>query len=547
MIGIGVGIAPLLCGTSANDESFDGYFVIMAGQSNATDRFNITGNLPAAMQGAQTGVYTYYKTANTSADNGSWVALEAGVNTQAGSASGKFGLDVVIGNTIYTTYGKEVYICPTAVGGSYIANDEDPSWHISHTDIDQYYPRMHTTYVYNAYQAIRSTKKLKPVMVWVHGESDSDTVAHGQAYETALTNLISDFRTRMGWSNMPVIIPKIRSDYGGTNLGLSDVRTAMDNIIAGDDKVFLVDCDTSATPLSTDGQHYNPIVDSYGGTLSALNLGDLIATSINTNVKPISQPEWDSASAYIYEADLAFSYMTPTPPTTAEKVAINDFIVGSQADANWQEIDRCYIWGVTTQQNARINIKTPSDTEFTEVGSPTFTTTKGYTGASGKYIQTGYIPSVDGVKFTLNKNFFSIYSLTDVQDDNYIELGVYSGGANDFSYQRIRRTSNGYREANNSATELTGTVTNSIGLFTSLRTSSTVATGYKNASSVTTGTLAAGTLPSKEFYALALNVNGTAGSESSRQVAFTAWGGGDLLITLWNTRVQALASALGWV
>ena len=42
-----------------------------------------------------------------------------------------------------------------------------------------------------------------------------------------------------------------------------------------------IDTNGTLTPLSSDGQHYNPIADYFVGTQSAINLGELISDIIS--------------------------------------------------------------------------------------------------------------------------------------------------------------------------------------------------------------------------------------------------------------------------
>lgn len=259
----------------------NGYLIIIGGQSNGTDRFTISNNLPVAQQGSQNSCYTYFKTSDAITDNGSWVQMNAGVNTQTGTPqTGSFGISVVMANRLRTTHNKLAFVVPTAVGGTYIANDVTPSWNISH--VGEYYDKMLKHAYRFAYSKIGGIN-ITPVLVWVHGESDTDTVAHGQAYQANLTNLINQFRADCGFPNIKVIITRLRSDYTGSpRLGLSDVRAAQLAVASALTGVYIYDTETALTPLSSDGQHYNPITGSYGGVQSAINLGEGLADLIAT-------------------------------------------------------------------------------------------------------------------------------------------------------------------------------------------------------------------------------------------------------------------------
>jgi len=63
----------------------DGYYIILGGQSNATDRYNVIGNLSSGLIGAQDDAFTYFKSVDNSSDNGAFQNINTGVNTQAGT------------------------------------------------------------------------------------------------------------------------------------------------------------------------------------------------------------------------------------------------------------------------------------------------------------------------------------------------------------------------------------------------------------------------------------------------------------------------------
>lgn len=265
----------------AFDNASNFKLIVVGGQSNGTDRFNILGNLPTEMQGLQS-YATYYKNTDNATDNGSWVQANSGVNTQTGTPqTNKFSVMVSCAYKLRNSYNTKSFVIPTGLSSTYIANDVTPSWNVSHSN--EYYNRMTALHFTPAIAKLFSgVQSLSPVLVWVHGENDSDTLAHGNAYQANLTALISAFRTYTGFPNAKVIIVKIRPDYGGPSLGLASVRTAIDNIAGGDANVIVLDANASDTTLSADTQHYNPVVDSFGGIQSAVNLGYKLADIIST-------------------------------------------------------------------------------------------------------------------------------------------------------------------------------------------------------------------------------------------------------------------------
>lgn len=253
--------------------------VVFGWQSNGTNRFNKTGNLPTFLQGVQSyGVY--YKATDNSSDNGSWQQAEAGVNTQTGTPqTGKFGMDLSMSYKLRNTYNTKVFLFPTAISSTYIANDVNPSHHPSH--VGQYYDRMMNDHYLIGVSKLYSFTK-SPILVLIGGESDSDTLAHGMAAQANVTAYVAKFRLDTGYPNAKVIMLAPRTDYGGPSLGLSALLTGMANIAGSDSNFHLIDMNTALTPYSVDGQHQTPTVDNYVGVMGAINAGYLIADKIAT-------------------------------------------------------------------------------------------------------------------------------------------------------------------------------------------------------------------------------------------------------------------------
>lgn len=258
-----------------------GYLITFGfSQSNGTCRFTQSGNIAAKYTTTLSNCYTYYKSTNNSSDNGVWQQQKAGVNDQQGTAqTGYFGVSTFLAHRLDSMYNKSAYIINSSVGGTYIANDVNPSWNVSHSG--QYYNTM-INYHFRPALAKLSVV-LTPVLVIIHGESDSDTQAHGQAYYQNMYDGIVKFRQDSGFPNMKVIITRLRSDYAGPPiLGLSYVRQAQLDLATNLPNVVIYDTDTALSPLSSDGQHYNPIAGSYGGVMSAVNIGKGLADLIST-------------------------------------------------------------------------------------------------------------------------------------------------------------------------------------------------------------------------------------------------------------------------
>lgn len=258
-----------------------GYLILIGGQSNSVDRFTKTGNISAALQSTLIDCKTYYKTTYTSSDDGSWQDMLTSTNTQAGTPqTNMFSMGLIIANRLKTTYNKGSYIIPTGIAGTYLADDVNPSWSSTHTG--QYYDNMITWFFRKAYPQIDNVN-LTPVFLWIQGENDTDTVAHGTNYQTYLTALIAKVRLDTGFPNMKVIIVKLRPDYGGgTPLGVNQVIASQVAVGATVANVHLYETNTARGVLSTDTYHYNPITSSFAGTMSAVNIAEDLADIIST-------------------------------------------------------------------------------------------------------------------------------------------------------------------------------------------------------------------------------------------------------------------------
>jgi hypothetical protein len=269
--------------------------ILWAGQSNSTDAFNINANLADTLQALQRDFNIYNKPVDDSSNNGSWARAYVGhnyptqtQNTQSGAIqTNRFAVHVSMANRLKYTYNHQTYLIPCGIISSYIANDVSPGWNSSH--VGEYYDRMINYYWTPGKTALPSQfSGIEPIFVWIHGESDSDTLAHGQAYYANMVAFINKLRTDTGYSNMQVIITKLRSDYGGVGipvLGLADVRQAQVDLANNISNVTLIDTDDPLYPLADQSgtfQHYTPCVDAWGGVMGAVNLGNKIADVIMT-------------------------------------------------------------------------------------------------------------------------------------------------------------------------------------------------------------------------------------------------------------------------
>lgn len=195
-----------------------------------------------------------------------------------------------------------------------------------------------------------------------------------------------------------------------------------------------------------------------------------------------------------------------------------EFIDSLTANGIWDSLDVACILANNTSANALLDIKGYKN--GTGVNSPSFTAYRGYTSnGTTSYINTNYNPSTNGIKLTANSISFGAYSRTDAQTNSII-MGNLGTGPNRYFYIYPRYTNGNCIFTPNSTTDVSFAVSNSLGLFSSNRSSSSSVQLYKNGSQLTSTSSTASTLASNNLYVLCYNENGTPNLFTTRQVAF---------------------------
>lgn len=212
--------------------------------------------------------------------------------------------------------------------------------------------------------------------------------------------------------------------------------------------------------------------------------------------------------------------------TTGRQKLVNDLIVGLKADGIWTKLDRLWIYAAENSQSALIDLKALD--QSSAVGSPTFTTDRGYAGnASSSYINTTYVVSTDAVNYTSSSMHVGIWDNTSRAADNSIITGFYDGGSNLtdlFIYTSLAGPGPLLRP--NFVLGTNGTAGSSQGFFLAQQISSTAAEIYYNGSSVGTGGSSAAIVAgSNGFYIGGRNDNGTLAGGTTDQVSMASFGG----------------------
>lgn len=221
------------------------------------------------------------------------------------------------------------------------------------------------------------------------------------------------------------------------------------------------------------------------------------------------------------------------------------FIDRRVADGSWTKLDECWIFANNTQANALLGVKGYKN--CTAVNSPSFTAYRGFvSNGTTSYINTNYNPAANGVQLTTNSISFGAYSRTDVVSVNPI-MGVLGTPPNRFMYIYPRYTGNLFFYTPSSTSDVSVSVTNSLGLFSGNRSGASSVEGYKNGTQVHTGTIASSTLINLNIFICCLSDNGNPSQFSTRQIAF-AYVGGSLTqqqhLNLYND-IQELLTEIG--
>ncbi len=257
----------------------------------------------------------------------------------------------------------------------------------------------------------------------------------------------------------------------------------------------------------------------------------------------------DTGIAYDPDAVTYFTRVTAVGGslTVSEKAAISAFVTGLKADGNWTNMfDRLGIMGVQNETAALVSLVNPSSTLITRVNAPTFTAGMGFTGNGlTNYLNLNYSALDEGVTFTLNSAAYGGYVRNNVASE------ALMGSTNPYSslFPRYSGDSFVYGEIN-SATALSSVVTvDARGLTSVIRTSATATALYKGSTVVTTNNAnAAVSQPRTSTVLCRMNFAGPSPEYfSTYQCPFYFYGSGSLNITAFNTRLNTLGTALGWL
>jgi hypothetical protein len=200
----------------------------------------------------------------------------------------------------------------------------------------------------------------------------------------------------------------------------------------------------------------------------------------------------DSATTAIVSA---FS----TDPGTARKLTVNDLVLRLKAYGIWSKLDALYLMAAHESAAALINWKNPGTYDLTiGGGAPTFTADSGYsTDGVDDFLSTNFNPATAGGNFAQNSASFGIWSATSGQS-NSSKAGWFDGTDGITLNPRNSSATGRMQIRINQAVvlESADVVSDGTGLYVANRSASGAVQGYRNGSSLFTGTNASTALNS---------------------------------------------------
>ena len=278
-----------------------------------------------------------------------------------------------------------------------------------------------------------------------------------------------------------------------------------------------------------------------------MKINEIITTSISkidgTSLASISKIAGITVVSYLPASQAYYDQVVTNGGslTSTEKTYINTFI--SSLGSNFTEFDRLWIFGLSDSIAARTSLVNPTSKMITEVNSPTFTASKGYTGnGSTSYLNTNYNPSTQGVKYTLNNASGLAYLST-----NVISTGNCFG-ASTSSYitiypQYYLNLPIYYINATGADSYGTGT---SDGLVTVLRTNSSNISFYKNSILNASSTKVSTTITNLPIFICGRNTSSIFSNGYTGRISACAFGSSNYNTTTFYNSLQTLGTSIGW-
>ena len=193
----------------------------------------------------------------------------------------------------------------------------------------------------------------------------------------------------------------------------------------------------------------------------------------------------------------AFFQRLATQPSAPRKVLYNTMIASLVSAGVWSKLDTLYMFAAADQATALTNLVSASF-GATAVGAPAFTTDQGFTGATGKYVDSNYNPSTAAGQYQQNSASAFAWGSSVAANDG-ATLGNAVNSAEDPAEIYPRFTDNSaYTTLNDNIDAPTTGQTDGSGLRAVSRTASTGYAFYKNSAVLIANITAASAAPSNK-------------------------------------------------
>lgn len=238
-----------------------------------------------------------------------------------------------------------------------------------------------------------------------------------------------------------------------------------------------------------------------------------------------------------------------TQPSGAQKTKQNTLVTSLKDAGIWSLLDVFYVFANDGGGDfATLNWKAPSSYQITRVNTPTFTSNQGFNGnGTTQYINTGWVPSTNGVNYTLNSASAGCHIYAHVTEAK-VDFGTCPSGIGS-TPTLFFRADEGFGSSVYSVNQAPNATFsnggNCAGFHMSQRKDSANVYHFKNGSQVDTEADASTAVPSGAIYLLANNNSGSAATFSTRKMS-CFFAGASLsglessFYTSWNTYLSSL-------
>jgi hypothetical protein len=214
---------------------------------------------------------------------------------------------------------------------------------------------------------------------------------------------------------------------------------------------------------------------------------------------------------------------------------VQDLVTGLKSDGVWTKLDRLWLFAAENSGSALVDLVARALAVAT--GSPTFTTDRGYTGASAKFLTLDIVPFSWSGLYTLNDAHYSAWQVTSPGASQGLLMGT--GGSGVQLYTPYVGDSNLYARINDSPDSgAQGTLSTPNGHFVANRTGASLSAAFQNGALFSTINASSGSLNNNIFTVL---------TDTTSQVAMASIGGGLTSTNIANfySRLRTYMSAVG--